>query len=82
MKRNELKYDIVEGTGSDEELQRYKDCFDQNESEKNLAVLKWFHQDNLRGEQSILYALEPESRNIAAIYTYLPTVVKCIEVGS
>lgn len=78
MKENKPKYDIAEGNGSDEELKKYKDCFDQNESEKDLDVLKWFHQDNLRGKQSILYALEPESKNIAAIYTYLPTIVKCM----
>lgn len=78
MIENKPKYDIVEGTGSTEELQKYKECFEQNESEKNVEVLKWFHQDNLRGEQSIIYALEPKSRNIAAIYTYLPTVVACM----
>ncbi|MEO7316272.1 MAG: GNAT family N-acetyltransferase [Ginsengibacter sp.] len=81
MKENIPKYDIVEGTGSDEELKTYKDCFDQNKSEKDLATLIWLHQDNLRKEQSILYALEPESRNIAAIYTYLPTVVKCMQTN-
>ncbi len=79
MEENKPKYTIVEGTGSDEELKKYKDFFNQNESEKYLDILKWFHQDNLRGEQSILYAEEPESRNIAAIYTYLPTEVKCMD---
>ena len=78
MKENKPKYDIIEGTGSDEELQKYKECFKRNGSEKNVEVLKWFHQDNLRGEQSIIYALEQKSRNIAAIYTYLPTVVGCM----
>ena len=79
MKEYQGKYDIVEGTGSDEELAKYKNCFDQNESEKNLDVLKWFHQDNLRENQSILYAVEKESQNIAAIYTYLPAIVKCFD---
>lgn len=78
MIENKPKYDIVEGTGSDEELQKYKECFEQNESEKNVEVLKWFHQDNLRGEQSIIYALDPKSKNIASIYTYLPTIVACM----
>ncbi|MEO6681658.1 MAG: GNAT family N-acetyltransferase [Ginsengibacter sp.] len=81
MKENKPEYDIVEGVASDEELQKYKDCFDQNVSEKNLELLKWFHQDNLRGERSILYAIESESRNIAAIYTYLPTVLKCMDTN-
>lgn len=79
MKENKPKYDIVEGSGNDEELKKYKDCFDQNQSEKDLEVLKWFHQDNLRKEQSILYAIETESQRIAAIYTYLPTTLHCME---
>lgn len=79
MKEKQAKYDIIKGTGSDDELKRYKNCFDQNESEKDLEVLKWFHQDNLREEHSILYAVEKESQNIAAIYTYLPTIVKCFD---
>lgn len=79
MKENKPGYDIVEGIGDDAELERYKACFDQNQSEKDLAVLKWFHQDNLRKEQSILYAIEPESHSIAAIYTYLPTTLNCMK---
>lgn len=79
MKEEQVKYNIVEGTGSDAELRKYKNCFDQNESEKDLDVLKWFHQDNLREENSILYAVEEQSQNIAAIYTYLPTIVKCFD---
>lgn len=78
MKENKSTYTIVEGSGEDDELRRYKHCFDQNESEKDLAVLKWFHQDNPRKERSIIYAIEPASRNIAAIYTYLPTEMNCM----
>src|SRR5690606_23618604 len=78
MTESKATYIIIEGTGNDEELQKYKECFDQNGSEKNLEVLKWFHQDNLRKEQSILYALEPQKSTIAAICTYLPAIVRCM----
>ena len=79
MIKKKSTYTVLEGTANDKELLNYKHCFEQNNSRKNLEVLKWFHRENLRKENSILYALAPESNNIAAIYTCLPAIVKCMD---
>ena len=69
------QYELVRGTGSDEELEKYQQCFYENGSDKSLQLLKWFHQKNLPGIQSIYYALTNE-KEIATIYTYLPVKLK------
>ena len=49
MEEAQAQYDIVKGVGSDEELEKYRQCFIFNGSEKSLAILKWEHQQNLPG---------------------------------
>ncbi len=78
MEKTTNQYDIVKGTGNDAELERYRICFLNNDSKKSLNGLKWFHQKNLRGVNSIYYAIDWETQNIAAIYTYLPLILKCM----
>lgn len=72
------QYEFVRGTGSDEELEKYRQCFMANGSDKSLGLLKWFHQKNLAGIQSIYYAIANENE-IAAIYTYLPGKLKLLD---
>lgn len=78
METIQTQYNIVKGNGNDEELEKYRQCFLVNGSEKSLNVLKWFHQQNLRKVNSIYYAIDSETQNIAAIYTYLPVILKCM----
>ncbi len=75
---NEEQYALLRGTGNTEELERYRHCFSENGSEKSIDLLKWFHQKNLPGVQSIYYAIDKQTNEIAAIYTYLPVLVKCM----
>ncbi len=74
---NEI-YETVSGTASNEELALYKKCFDSNESPKTLELLRWNHQENLPKTHSIYYAISKSSRKIAAIYTYLPVIFRCM----
>jgi len=75
----DTEYDFVKGGGNDQELEKYQKCFVENGTEKSLPLLKWFHQKNLPGIQSIYYAVGNETRQIAAIYTYLPVLLKCLD---
>ncbi len=75
----EEQYEFVRGTGSNEELEKYRQCFSENGSEKSIDLLKWFHQQNLPGIQSIYYAIDKSTNEIAAIYTYLPVLLKCMD---
>ena len=76
---NEEQYEFLRGTGNDEELERYRKCFSENGSEKSIELLKWFHQGNLPQLQSIYYAIDKSNNQIAAIYTYLPVIMKCMD---
>lgn len=78
MEATQTQYNIVKGNASDEELKKYRDCFYANGTKKSLNVLKWFHQQNLRNSNSIYYALTSDTGSIAAIYTYLPVVLRCM----
>lgn len=75
---NEDQYKFERGTGSDAELTKYGKCFNENGSHKSLEILKWFHQKNLPHIQAIYYAIEKNTNDIAAIYTYLPVKLKCM----
>ncbi len=72
------QYEFVRGNGSDDELKKYRECFLENGSDKSLQLLKWFHQKNLPGIQSICYAVT-NGKEIAAIYTYLPVKLKLMD---
>jgi hypothetical protein len=76
---NEEQYKFVRGVGSDEELEKYRECFSKNGTEKSVELLKWFHKKNLPGAQSIYYAIDKSTNQIAAIYTYLPVLLKCMD---
>ena len=76
---NEAQYELVRGNGSDPELEKYQKCFLENGTEKSMALLKWFHQKNLPKKQSIYYSIDKRSNEIAAIYTYLPVLLKCMD---
>lgn len=76
---NEEQYQLLRGSGSTEELERYSHCFSENGTEKSIELLKWFHQKNLPGLQSIYYAIDKSTNEIAAIYTYLPVLFKCMD---
>lgn len=76
---NDEQYEFVRGVGSDEELEKYRKCFADNGSDKSIEVLKWFHQQNLPGLQAIYYAIDKRSGDVAAIYTYLPMKLKCMD---
>jgi hypothetical protein len=76
---NEEQYQLLRGLGSTEELERYSHCFSENGTEKSIELLKWFHQKNLPGLQSIYYAIDKSTNEIAAIYTYLPVLFKCMD---
>ena len=75
---SEEQYEFVRGTGSDEELEKYRKCFADNGSDKSIEVLRWFHQQNLPGLRAIYYAIDKRSGDVAAIYTYLPMKLKCM----
>lgn len=70
------QYYFLRGNGDDEELKKYRQCFAENGSEKTLEILKWFHQENLPNLQAIYYAVDKKTKEIAAIYTYLPIILK------
>lgn len=74
----EDQYEFVRGSGSNEELKKYQQCFSENHSEKSMELLKWFHQKNLPGKQIIYYAIDKKTNQIASIYTYLPLQLKCM----
>jgi len=76
---SEEQYELIRGTGSDEELQKYQRCFSENGTQKSVELLKWFHQKNLPRLQSIYYAIDKSTHEIAAIYTYLPVLLKCMD---
>lgn len=78
MENLQTQYNIVKGNANDEELERYRECFYVNGTTKSLNVLKWFHQQNLRNSNSIYYALTSDTGSIAAIYTYLPVIFRCM----
>ena len=40
--------------------------------------MKWFHKKNIPGSHSIYYAIDKLTGQIAAIYTYLPVLLKCL----
>ena len=65
-------YEVVKGTGSTGELERYRNTFEQNGSPRKIDNLTWLHQQNLAGTNTIFYAMH--ENNIAAIYTALPVV--------
>lgn len=75
---SEEKYELTRGAGTDTELEKYRQCFSENGTEKSIELLKWFHQQNLPRQQAIYYAIEKSSNDIAAIYTYLPVLLKCM----
>lgn len=77
--QNEEQYELLRGTGDTEELERYRNCFSENGSEKSIELLKWFHQKNLPGLKAIYYAIDKPTNEIAAIYTYLPVFLKCMD---
>lgn len=79
MKNIAEKYEIIRGLASDEELLEYQKCFLKNGSKKELEVLKWFHKKNLQNVSLILYAKDKNDGEIAAIYTYLPILLKCVK---
>ena len=74
----QIQYDIVQGNGSDEELEKYRQCFIDNGSDKSLDTLKWMHQKNLRGVNTIYYAIDRETQAVAGIHTYLPVILTCM----
>ncbi len=76
---SEEQYELVRGTGSDEELEKYRQCFAENGSEKSIELLRWFHQQNLPCRQAIYYAIDKKTAEIAGIYTYLPVLIKCMD---
>lgn len=76
---NEEQYALLRGTASDEELEKYRKCFSENGTEKSIELLKWFHQGNLPQLQAIYYAIDKNNTQIAAIYTYLPVIMKCMD---
>jgi hypothetical protein len=78
MDEKQTQYDIVKGIGSDEELEKYRQCFLFNGSEKSMDNLKWMHQQNLRGLNSIYYGIDRESQEIAGIHAYLPVILTCM----
>lgn len=76
---NDGQYYFLRGNGSDEELEKYRKCFSENGSEKTIALLKWFHQQNLPHLTAIYYAIDKHTDEIAAIYTYLPMQLKMMD---
>lgn len=78
MKESVDNYETLIGKASDEELELYKQCFERNDSIKPLELLKWNHQENLPGRHSIYYAIDNKTNEVAAIYTYLPVIFRCI----
>ena len=78
METIQTQYNIVKGNANDEELERYRECFYVNGTAKSLNILRWFHQQNLRNSNSIYYALTSDAGSIAAIYTYLPVILRCM----
>ncbi|HEV2831454.1 MAG TPA: GNAT family N-acetyltransferase, partial [Hanamia sp.] len=75
---SEEQYEFVRGTGSDEELEKYRKCFADNGSDKSIEVLKWFHKKNILRQSAIYYAIERKTNGIAAIYAYIPVRMNCM----
>ena len=65
------KYEIKKIDGSDEELEQYALCFQNNGTERDLENLKWLHQQNVARTNLIYNALD-EIKTTASIYTALP----------
>ena len=68
-------YDLIKGTGSDEELELYRACFENNGTPRDTAQLRWIHLQNVVGINCIYYAIERSSANIVAIVTVQPCIL-------
>lgn len=74
MKQSESEYTAIKIHASDEELEKYRTCFQKNGTQRDISNLKWLHQQNLLKEDMIYYAVK--QNQLAAIYTALPVKVR------
>ena len=55
-------------------MEKYRLCFENNGTSRNIEHLFWLHQKNLANTHIIYYAMNGD--NIAAIYTAMPVMFK------
>lgn len=67
-------YQIKKIVANDAELERYRVCFENNGTKRNIDNLVWLHRQNLVGSNMIYYATFNEE--LAGIYTALPVYFK------
>ncbi len=67
-------YKIVRSSGSDAELEQYRQCFVDNGFSKKIEALKWFHQDNPAGFNIIYHAILNPGNRLSGIFSCLPSV--------
>jgi hypothetical protein len=78
MEEAQTQYELVRGNGNNEELEKYRQCFLENGTNKSIELLKWLHQKNLPGLQTIYYAIDKKTGEIAATYAYVAVMIKCM----
>jgi hypothetical protein len=79
MEETQTLYELVRGTASDSELEKYRKCFLENGTDKSIGLLRWFHRQNLPGLQTIYYAIDKKTGEVAATYAYVAVMVKCMD---
>ena len=74
MQQPSTEYRIVKGSAGNDELEKYRLCFEKNGTERDMRNLQWLHHQNLLKQNSIYYAMQGDE--IAGIYTALPVAFK------
>lgn len=64
------QYEIIKGIADNEELEKYRSCFEKNGTRRDISNLQWIHQQNLVNKHTIYYAIQ--ETKVAAIYTAMP----------
>lgn len=72
MKNGQQEYEIIKGIADNDELEKYRQCFEENGTQRDLKNLQWLHQQNLANTNTIYYAMY--GHKVAAIYTAMPVV--------
>jgi predicted acetyltransferase len=72
MKYQDSEYRIMKGTAGNDELEKYRLCFEKNGTKRDISNIQWTHQKNPLGINAIYYAIH--QNDIAAIYAAMPVV--------
>jgi hypothetical protein len=72
-------------TLSVDNIDRYKNCFDKNGSQKKKSIIHWQFFENPVNKQYVDLAIDTKTNNTAAIYAIFPVKIKVLDdvfVGS